>query len=236
MELKTLSGHTIEDLTTYPTRAEVAEELGVSVSKVRTLERRGILHPICDAEGTHRFHPVEIQTVKREQSSEAFIDPEARAAGAVSMDLSNAQRLLDRILVPREKVDRYLFETLDRQAARIKELEAELSLAFKARRSALEAELSATRAAKDDQLTETVINRALPTLERLAVGIFGGRFAPPPGAPGAPPGSDFARMTRGQLELLLEVPEAWSADMLAQIRAAHAAAPADPEPKETPAP
>jgi hypothetical protein len=236
-ELRSLiSGNKIEDLTSYATRAEVAESLSVSVATVRRLERRGVLHPVVDAEGTHRFHPAEVEHLSGESGGAAELEtanappiPCALCGRAVD-DVSTAARLLNSTMVPREKADRYLFEVLDRQAKRISELEGQSAETWRARERAAdftnERALELASATKDTTLQDKILERAMGTFERMT-----GKVAP--SAPGAP-GDWLAGLSREQLTTLLDVPDMWGASQLAAVRAALARLPTPEAPPEAP--
>lgn len=171
------TGAKVEDITTYPTRAEIANRLGVSVTSVKRYERAGKLHGLVDAEGTHRFVPAEVDaletwrrsyqaaTLDRSDPSEvAFAEswgPEERQNATTLTDLKMAGRMLGLLATPRESLDRMLLRTIERQAERIEELEAKYTEAVEAREAARDRQHERDIAAKVVERESKVQTEAL---------------------------------------------------------------------------
>jgi len=61
--VKDSEGQVVSDLTQWQTRSEVCEELGVSTSTVKRMQRNGVLTPVQDAEGINRYEPRQVAEV-----------------------------------------------------------------------------------------------------------------------------------------------------------------------------
>lgn len=213
-ELSTIEGTPIEDLTTYPTRAEVADRLNCSVSKVRALERAGILRPIVDAEGTHRFHPWDVQRAAApgEGAGAELASPEARAAQYAALDLTSTSRLLNAVLGRVERLDAFMASILDRQAKRIGELERLMESRHETlvelERARAHDRIAEEQVRREGQLLERATDRLLSTGERFAAKMLG-----------LPAGTPFlASLTVEQLRGMAEVPDVWTPAQLQAIR------------------
>lgn len=111
-----VDGRAVTDMTRMPTRGEVADALGCSVSKVRRLERAGKLHPIVDSEGSHRFAPEEVANLARDmglQDVDLDASPEERKNALANAELSLARQSMQLLTHPRLQVDALLFRTID---------------------------------------------------------------------------------------------------------------------------
>jgi hypothetical protein len=107
---------TQEEILTWPTRAETAKELGVSLSKMSRLEREGRLHHVDgENEKDYRYDPDEIadylENPKGRKSEESF---------------SVERALVELIKQPREKIDVIQFDIIKGLRAELAEVRAEL--------------------------------------------------------------------------------------------------------------
>jgi hypothetical protein len=79
------------------TRSQVAERLGVSVSKVRTMEGKS-LHP-TKVDGVYRFDPKEIEAAAKTQGRRSGAKlTEGEVAAAVFKAINNGQELRDIVI------------------------------------------------------------------------------------------------------------------------------------------
>lgn len=121
----------VVDSTTYPTRSEVANRTGVSVSTIRKWERTGRLHAFVDAEGTHRFHPDEVDAICEAVGDEDLVGE--RSDAYAQMELRVVNRLLGLMTTPRERIDKLMLGMLERLDKRNETLENKLVEVLEAR-------------------------------------------------------------------------------------------------------
>ena len=101
------------------TRASVARALGISISTVRRLEDRGVLHPWVDPENQQRFFDAaEVETVRLgmrnrpERSHEAAASDEAQASDPC-LNAPAADPAADATVDPKPAVFATVFDELD---------------------------------------------------------------------------------------------------------------------------
>lgn len=174
-------GHSIrEDLTSWLTRSEVANELGCSVSKVRTLERKGALTPVVDGEGANRFNPSQIAALRvtMNEGRDILMSPRTSlddedGGGSDSADrlLSMMSRVLNLVLVPRERVDGLLFRMLERQEKTIERFESKFDQWIEAREAAKdrthEREVAASVIKSQASRNDEIVKRVFASAERF---------------------------------------------------------------------
>jgi len=116
-----------DNLDTWPTRADVAKALHVSVFTVRGLEGRR-LHPKLDTNGVHRFHLREVHALEHDQSGKrSKLEGQPLTRGEVEAQvfkMLDAQRtrreIVTALMIPAEEVQRiwelWRFETCEEAA------------------------------------------------------------------------------------------------------------------------
>lgn len=123
----------VSDMTQWPTRAELADELGVSVTMITKYVRKGWIVEHRDSENTSRYCPNEVDGLKEkvaEMRSKKFAVP----AGDEDVEVpelyakhghTDISRVLAMVTVPRERADAALFQIIDRLEAECRELKEE---------------------------------------------------------------------------------------------------------------
>jgi len=213
--LSTTDGQRVTDLTAWPTRAEVANELGCSVSLVRKWERQEKLHPIPDAEGTMRFQRAEVDNLKNERGNDDELVELDRATNH-TLEANLAGRMVALLARPREVLDNLLLKEIERSHRRIAELEDKLANAFAAKEAALSEVAQRETFGKileaESKHKREIMSRVVGKLETL----FG------------PKGKPFLTSLKpDQLEELLALPDYWNDGQKVAIAAALSAARAE---------
>jgi len=187
----------IVDFTTWPTRSEVAAQIGCSVSTVRRWQRDGTLTAHVDAEGTHRYNPIEVKNLRLDKAERAAEDDYEGEAAEAKL----AVKLVSGLQDTRKQLDSMLLKTVERQERRIEQLESQLVEAWQGREAGLNQQ--ALREAMVEQTTEQEKRRTMLAEAAIEhVGRFLGK---------EPPKASFLEsLTVEQLEALAETEGAWT--------------------------
>jgi hypothetical protein len=107
----------------WPTKAEVAEQIGKSLAAVTRLQKAGRLTPRVDESGNNRYDPKEVAKV--------LADPLMRGGSTrgeefAEYQLDTVRALIGLVKDPREKIDELQFRIIERQDKIIEKLTDQL--------------------------------------------------------------------------------------------------------------
>lgn len=151
------------------TRQAVAERLGVSVSKVRSLERTGQLK-FRKVNNENRFNAEDIEDyVLATEGKGDKIDPNPVLMKALAAASGHAEQLLKLVVEPSQRI-------ADAQAKRIAELELRLAERDKAAQEHIAEQREWDRIQSEDKHKHKMQEEALATMKRLGLPILAKRF------------------------------------------------------------
>ena len=114
----------IEITERWPTKQEVADQIGKSLAAVTRLQKAGRLSPKVDDTGVNRYNPKEVAQV--------LADPLARGGANTrgeefaEYQLDTVRALIGLVKDPRERIDDLQFRIIERQDKQIEKLLAQL--------------------------------------------------------------------------------------------------------------
>lgn len=165
-----------EDTINWLRREQVADLLDCSLPKLTRLQEKKKLKPRI-VEGINYYDPVEVERVREELQKEKdqLLTPEGRRQVTESYMLETTRAIIALVRDPRERIDDIQFKIIERQAARIEELEKKLDLAREAveaaKDSTLERNLAVKQVESEGRIKELAMGRMVETVGKLITGM-----------------------------------------------------------------
>lgn len=164
------------DVDTWPTKQQVADAIGKSLTAVTRLMDDGTLNPIKDAEGRNRFPPAEVAIVVQRVAgtTKAIV----RKEEFKEYELEVIRSIVGLVKDPREKIDTILFKMIDdlriENARLLTIIQSQQSEVDAAKDHTAERTMAIGMVESDSRIKELALSKIL---EKAALLFGGGKLA-----------------------------------------------------------